>query len=455
VYEIGPVRTDEVAQLPEIERRASALFLAYPFTAALPEILPSAAAFERAQKAGLLWVARDEAHAPVGFALAEDDGDALHLEELDVLPEHGRQGLGERLLRAVIRRAQASARPVTLTTFRDIPWNAPFYARLGFRTLSLDQLSPALAAHVDRETARGLPLDLRVAMRLEAHRGRRIVQGLSAPAFLYGTAWKEERTEDLTRTALEAGFTGIDTANQRKHYVEAAAGTAVAALLAKGRLVREDLFLQTKFTSLRGQDHRLPYDRTASPELQVAQSVQSSLEHLQTMYLDSYILHGPSSARGLTDHDWAVWRAMEAQHDAERARLLGISNVSLEQLRTLHAAARVKPAFVQNRCFASSAWDHDMRQFCSANGITYQAFSLLTANPAALRSAAVTRAAKRTGVMPAQVVFRFALQVGMIPLTGTASPAHMREDLASFDFALDEAEVRAIESAGAPRAALH
>jgi diketogulonate reductase-like aldo/keto reductase/predicted N-acetyltransferase YhbS len=454
VYEIGPARPDEVARLQEIERRASALFLAYPFTVALPEHLASPAALARACEAGLLWVARDT-HEPVGFALVEDDGDALHLEELDVLPEHGRQGLGERLVRAVIRRAQASALPVTLTTFRDIPWNEPFYTRLGFRALPYDQLPPKLLAHVDRETARGLPLHTRVAMRLDAHRGRRIVQGVSIPAFLYGTAWKEAHTEGLTRTALDAGFRGIDTANQRKHYFEAAVGLAVASLLARGRLVREDLFLQTKFTSPRGQDHRLPYDRTSSPDVQVAQSMASSLEHLHTPYVDSYILHGPSSTRGLTDHDWSVWRAMEAQHDAERARLLGVSNVSLEQLRTLHAAARVKPAFVQNRCFATAAWDRDIRQFCRANGIGYQAFSLLTANPAALRSVAVTRAAKRTGVTPAQVVFRFALQVGMIPLTGTSSPAHMREDLASVGDALDETEVRAIENAGASTAGLH
>jgi diketogulonate reductase-like aldo/keto reductase len=278
---------------------------------------------------------------------------------------------------------------------------------------------------------------------------RRLAQGLSVPAFLYGTAWKEERTEALTRLALDAGFTGIDTANQRKHYVEAAVGAAVAAVLAKGRLTREGVFLQTKFTSLRGQDHRLPYDRAASPEQQVAQSMQSTLEHLRTTYVDSYILHGPSSSRGITGHDWSVWRAMESLHDKGHARLLGISNASRDQLQTLHDGARVKPAFIQNRCFATSGWDQDVREYCKATRITYQGFSLLTANPAALRSRAVTRAAERTGRTPAQVVFRFALQVGMIPLTGTASAAHMREDLACLEFELHPAEVRAIENASA------
>jgi len=276
-----------------------------------------------------------------------------------------------------------------------------------------------------------------------------MVQGHPVPAFLYGTAWKEERTEELTRLGLDAGFTGIDTANQRKHYAEAAVGAAVASFLAEGRLDREDCFLQSKFTSVRGQDHRLPYDRSASPETQVAQSMQSTLEHLRTTYLDSYILHGPSSARGVTGHDWSIWRAMESLHDQGHARLLGISNASLDQLQILHDGARVKPAFVQNRCFATSGWDHDVREYCRATGIIYQGFSLLTANPAALRSRAVTEAARRTGRTRPQVVFRFALEVGMIPLTGTASPAHMREDLACLEFELHPAEVRAIESLGA------
>ena len=274
--------------------------------------------------------------------------------------------------------------------------------------------------------------------------------GSSVPAFLYGTAWKEERTEELVRLALAAGFRGLDTANQRRHYFEAAVGSAVAAWRAEGKGQREDLFLQTKFTSLGGQDHRLPYDRRADPATQVEQSFASSLEHLQTSYVDSYVLHGPSSRRGLADEDWDVWRAMERLHAKGLARALGVSNVLLEQLVTLHQCSMVKPAFVQNRCFAVSGWDRDVRAFCTEQGLGYQGFSLLTANARELASPAVLRAAQRSGRTPAQVVFRFALQAGMIPLTGTSSPAHMREDLACLDFALEPAEVRAIEECGRP-----
>jgi diketogulonate reductase-like aldo/keto reductase len=268
------------------------------------------------------------------------------------------------------------------------------------------------------------------------------------PAFLYGTAWKEDRTEELVRLALATGFRGIDTANQRRHYVEAAVGAAVAAVLGDGAITRADLFLQTKFTSIGGQDDRLPYDAAADHATQVAQSFQSSLEHLRTTYIDSYVLHGPSSRRGLTDKDWAVWQAMEALHHSGPARRLGVSTVSLEQLTTLPQGSRVRPAYVQNRCFAINGWDRDVRAFCARQGIVYQGFSLLTANARELGSPAVVRASRRTGHTPAQVIFRFALQVGMLPLTGSSSPAHLQEDLACFDFELEPAEVRAIEECG-------
>src|SRR6478609_3660644 len=100
------------------------------------------------------------------------------------------------------------------------------------------------------------------------------------PDFLYGTAWKEDRTASLTELAIRSGFRAIDTANQRRHYFEAAVGKGLAAAYAAGLVTRDDLFLQTKFTYQAGQDHRLPYDPAASLSLQVVQSMASSLEHL-------------------------------------------------------------------------------------------------------------------------------------------------------------------------------
>lgn len=276
-----------------------------------------------------------------------------------------------------------------------------------------------------------------------------MVQGLPVPSFFYGTAWKEQRTEELTKRALAAGFRAIDTANQRRHYVEAAVGDAVATALGQGALTRDELFLQTKFTSVGSQDHRLPYDATADPATQVRQSFESSLAHLRTSYLDSLILHGPATAHGLSEENWKAWRAMEALQRTGRTRLIGISNVSLDQLATLFRGAGVKPAFVQNRCFARTGWDREVRAFCRAHTIAYQGFSLLTANARELGQAAIAEIVRRAGRTLPQVVFRFALQAGIVPLTGTSDEAHMRADLACFDFELSEDDVRTLERCGA------
>jgi diketogulonate reductase-like aldo/keto reductase len=271
------------------------------------------------------------------------------------------------------------------------------------------------------------------------------IDGIRVPRFLYGTAWKEDETQRLTELALQHGFRGIDTANQRRHYHEAAVGQGIAASCATGLVAREDLFLQTKFTFRRGQDQRLPYDPAAPIASQVEQSFASSLAHLGTGIIDSYLLHGPTQRTGLVAADWEAWRALEAIHASSRARLLGVSNVTLEQLQRLCDRARVRPHFVQNRCYADQGWDRMIRKFCSANGIAYQGFSLLTANRQVLARPELLRIAQRHRRTASQIVFRLALEAGMIALTGTTDPAHMRTDLEVFDFHLEPDEVEQIE----------
>lgn len=144
------------------------------------------------------------------------------------------------------------------------------------------------------------------------------IDGFSVPRLLYGTAWKEGETERLTALALRQGFRGIDTANQRKHYHEAAVGRAVGVAITGGVVTREELFLQTKFTFRAGQDERLPYDPGAPIATQVEQSFASSLDHLGTEVIDSYVLHGPSRQDGLGAADWEAWRAMERIHESGR-----------------------------------------------------------------------------------------------------------------------------------------
>jgi len=165
-YRVRLARADEVARLPAIERAAAELFRGRDVgTFSLDDVL-DAATHAAAQREGRLFVA-DLAGEPVGFALASHIGGEPHLRELDVLPAHGRRGLGARLVRAVIEWARAQGAPsLTLSTFRDIAWNAPFYARLGFRALDEAELDAAHRALLDREEAMGLPRQRRVVMRL-------------------------------------------------------------------------------------------------------------------------------------------------------------------------------------------------------------------------------------------------------------------------------------------------
>lgn len=266
-----------------------------------------------------------------------------------------------------------------------------------------------------------------------------------SPFFMYGTAWKEEATAELTAAALTAGFRAFDTANQRKHYFEAGMGDALTAAWALGSLSRGDLFLQSKFTYQRGQDHRLPYNPSDSLTKQVEQSFASSLQHLHTDYLDSYVLHGPATSRGLTSEDKEVWRAMESLQKQKVVRHLGVSNVSLGQLKLLVETAEIKPTFVQNRCYAETGWDHEVRHFCLRQKIIYQGFSLLTANPDVLASPFVAKLASDRQVAPEQIVFRFAQQIGMCPLTGTKRSERMTADLACQQFDLTPEDVARIE----------
>ena len=265
------------------------------------------------------------------------------------------------------------------------------------------------------------------------------------PWILYGTAWKEAQTERLVELALQQGFRGIDTANQRKHYDEAAVGRAVIKSIKSGLVARDELFLQTKYTFLHGQDHRLPYDPAANIATQVAQSFSSSLDHLGTEIIDSYVLHGPSRGTGLGPEDWEAWHAMEEIHDRGRVRMLGISNVNIDQLQLLCQKSRIKPRFVQNRCYAVRGWDRRVREFCKANGIVYQGFSLLTANRELLARPELAKLAEHYGRTINQIVFRFSIDIGTLPLTGTTNGDHMREDVEIENFRLEPDHVRLIE----------
>jgi GNAT superfamily N-acetyltransferase len=162
-------RESDVALLPGIEVAAFTLYA--PYAQALgfsPDEAPDPSALDAlraARQAGRLWVAVDEEDRPVGFAFVRELDGAAHLEELDVLPAYGCRGLGSALIEAVCAWAAGRYPAVTLATFRDVPWNAPFYARRGFSAIPTQELSPGLRNLVDLERSRGLRSDLRVIMR--------------------------------------------------------------------------------------------------------------------------------------------------------------------------------------------------------------------------------------------------------------------------------------------------
>lgn len=271
---------------------------------------------------------------------------------------------------------------------------------------------------------------------------------VSVPRMFYGTAWKEDRTTELTQLALDCGFRAIDTANQRKHYYEEGVGQGIRAFRALHSGSATPLFLQTKFTFQGGQDHRLPYDPKAPIGQQVKQSFAKSQQHLGVEQIDSLVLHGPMYRSGLSPEDWEAWQAMEELAEQSKVRFLGISNVSSSQLRLLIKSATIKPSFVQNRCFADQGWDREVRQICREHRATYQGFSLLTANRQIFVDPQLREFVKTYRCTAAQLIYSFALHLGMIVLTGTTNEQHIREALQSFQFDLSEECIEYLEQIG-------
>ena len=268
--------------------------------------------------------------------------------------------------------------------------------------------------------------------------------GVRVPRIIYGTAWKKDRTQALVAKALQLGFRGIDTAGQPKHYHEPGVGAGIAESLDES-FTRADLYLQTKFTSLSGQDpSRVPYDANASLGEQVVQSFESSLRNLQTDYVDCLVLHSPMRN---TDDLAEVWHAMERLFDAGGAKQLGISNCyDPNYLDQLYRSFRVKPAVVQNRFYADTNYDSEIRTLCKQHEIIYQSIWTLTANPHILSHKTTKALASKYARTCAQIFFRYLTQIDVVPLTGTTSETHMREDLEIFEFELTENECHAMDA---------
>ncbi len=204
------------------------------------------------------------------------------------------------------------------------------------------------------------------------------------------------------------------------------------------------LYLQTKFTPLAGQDpQRIPYDPSAPLPRQIEQSCARSLEHLRTDYLDGLLLHSPLSTGAET---LRAWGTLEALVERGTVRRIGISNCyQLDELHQLWQAARIKPTVLQNRFYRPSGYDVSLRAFCRAQAISYQSFWTLTANAHLLAHPALIAAAAVHQCGVEQILFRYLTQNDVVPLTGTRSERHMREDLAILEFELTPEELETID----------
>lgn len=265
-----------------------------------------------------------------------------------------------------------------------------------------------------------------------------------APLF-YGTAWKKASTARLVGLALKHGFRAIDTACQPRHYNEEQVGEAVS----KSNIPREDLFLQTKFTMVGGQDpDTVPYDVNASLEEQVRQSFAKSLQNLRTDYLDSLLLHSP--ARTLKDN-LSMLSVLNEFKNKGKVRYLGISNIySISVLKSICVSVPESTIqIIQNRFYPETSYDVDIRQYCQENGMIYQSFWTLTGNLHILRSRVVKDIAAKYGMSPECVFYRFCVQEGITVLDGTTSEQHMKEDLNVVNednFALDQDDMNQIRT---------
>jgi diketogulonate reductase-like aldo/keto reductase len=248
---------------------------------------------------------------------------------------------------------------------------------------------------------------------------------------LYGTAWKKERTASLVTQALQAGFRAIDTAAQPKHYQEHLVGNGVRSFLSSEGFTRQDLYLQTKFTSIDGQlPNNLPYDPATSITEQVKASVASSLHNLrhsdnaEESYIDCLVLHSPLPTIKQT---MEAWDAMSS-FVPTKVHSLGISNTSLPILQHIWSNSTVKPKVVQNRFYSDTRWDVTLRNFCNENDIQYQSFWTLTGNPKLLESQFVQKIAKEVGVSAEVTLYSLVQGLGIMPINGTTS--HIETDLA-------------------------
>lgn len=280
----------------------------------------------------------------------------------------------------------------------------------------------------------------------------------TVPVFVYGTAWKEDRTADLVYDAIKAGFRAVDSAAQPRHYQEHLVGDGIRQAIADGIVERKDLYVsqatsmsllnsqsadcsqvQSKFIPVSAQDpDNMPYDPFMPITEQVLASVHSSRENLRSAdnpsimetCIDTVIIHLPLPS---LDETIEVWHALET-FVPHIIRNIGVSNCDLSTLRFLCNSDEitVKPCVVQNKFYEETHFDVPLRAFCRENQVIYQSFWTLTANPQLLASAPVQQLAKHLNNTPEAALYVLVMGLkDVVVLNGTTNVEHMEGDLAS------------------------
>ncbi|KAM3566426.1 hypothetical protein ARSEF4850_000568 [Beauveria asiatica] len=268
------------------------------------------------------------------------------------------------------------------------------------------------------------------------------------PKLVYGTAWKKDETAKLVYTALKAGFRGIDTAAQPKHYNEQGVAAGLKKAVLEGIVKREHVFVSCRGTFVlklrvhncldrfRPNLHRpvaktkMRHDFSASVQDKVHQSVQSSLKNFtidgQDAYLDSLVLHSPLDT---LDDTIVAWKTLEGYHP-HKIRNLGISNATLGIVEAVHNRVTVKPAIVQNRFYPDTSYEAGLRVFCKEHNVKFQSFWTIGANPHLIKSQPVVNVVQGAGVGVVSAYYALVMGLeGITILDGTTKEAHMKEDL--------------------------
>jgi diketogulonate reductase-like aldo/keto reductase len=252
------------------------------------------------------------------------------------------------------------------------------------------------------------------------------------PALGFGTLIPDPvTTRNATRAALEAGFRALDTSE--RYGTEKEVGEAMQEVFKTGEIKREDVFVATK---LWNTNHR--------PE-RVKPAFETSLKKLQLDHVDLYLIHtpfafkpgdeqDPRDANGKVIYDTGVklldtWRALEELVKEGKCRAIGLSDIGLERLKEIVAAATIRPAVVHVESHPYLP-EWELLDYCRNNGIVFQAFAALghSSEPNLLADPVITNIANRVGKTPAQVVLAWAIQRGTALLTTTKNPSRIKEN---------------------------